>query len=80
MHLLDTNVVSELRRFPLHPGVVRWIVDLSAEALFLSAVAIGEIQAGIELTREQDHAKAEESDRYRHAPCKELREELRAFR
>lgn len=60
MYLLDTNVVSELRRFHPHPSVVRWIEDVSAEELFLSAVTIGEIQAGIELTREQDVAKAEE--------------------
>ena len=60
MYLLDTNVVSELRRFHPHPSVVRWLEDVSAEELFLSAVTIGEIQAGIELTREQDVAKAEE--------------------
>ena len=37
-----------------------WIADVSAEQLFLSAVTVGEIQAGIEITREQDEAKAEE--------------------
>ncbi|MDE2887324.1 MAG: type II toxin-antitoxin system VapC family toxin [Gemmatimonadota bacterium] len=60
MYLLDTNVVSELRRVHPHPGVVRWIEQVAAEDLFLSAVTVGEIQAGIELTREQDVAKAEE--------------------
>ncbi|MDE0081759.1 MAG: type II toxin-antitoxin system VapC family toxin [Gammaproteobacteria bacterium] len=60
MYLLDTNVVSELRRLQPHPAVVRWVEQLDAEELFLSAVTIGEIQAGIELTREQDVAKAEE--------------------
>lgn len=60
MYLLDTNVVSELRRFHPHPSVVRWIKAVSADELFLSAVTIGEIQAGIEHTREQDAAKAEE--------------------
>ena len=33
---------------------------MAAEDLFLSAVTVGEIQAGIELTREQDVAKADE--------------------
>ena len=33
---------------------------MAADELFLSAVTVGEIQAGIELTREQDVAKAEE--------------------
>ena len=60
MYLLDTNVVSELRRPRPHQGVVKWIQDLPAEQLHLSAVTIGEIQAGIEITRERDAAKAEE--------------------
>ena len=60
MYLLDTNVVSELRRSHPHPTVVRWIEEVAADELFLSAVTVGEIQAGIELTREQDVAKAEE--------------------
>ena len=60
MYLLDTNVVSELRRPHPHPAVVRWIEQVSAEELFMSVVTVGEIQAGIEFTREQDVAKAEE--------------------
>ena len=60
MYLLDTNVVSELRRLHPHPAVVGWIEHVAADELFLSAVTVGEIQAGIELTREQDPAEAEE--------------------
>ena len=60
MYLLDTNVVSELRRPRPHPSVVAWIRDVPAESLHLSAVTIGEIQAGIEVTRAQDPAKAAE--------------------
>ncbi len=60
MYLLDTNVVSELRRPRPHGAVLDWISDVPAEQLFVSAVTIGEIQAGIEITREQDEAKAEE--------------------
>ena len=60
MYLLDTNVVSELRRPRPHPAVLRWICDVPDYLLFLSAVTIGEIQAGIEITREQDAAKAAE--------------------
>lgn len=59
MYLLDTNVVSELRRPRPHGAVLQWIADIPAEALFLSAVTVGEIQAGIEITREQDRAKAD---------------------
>ena len=60
MYLLDTNVVSELRRPRPHGAVLDWIAGVPAEQLFVSAVTIGEIQAGIEITREQDEAKAEE--------------------
>lgn len=60
MYLLDTNVVSELRRPRPHGAVVGWVSAAPAEQLFLSAVTVGEIQAGIEITREQDAAKAEE--------------------
>jgi toxin FitB len=60
MYLLDTNVVSELRKPRPHGGVLAWLQTVDDRALHLSAVTLGEIQAGIELTREQDPAKAEE--------------------
>ena len=60
MYLLDTNVVSELRRPRPHGAVLNWIGDVPAEQLFVSAVTVGEIQTGIEITREQDAVKAEE--------------------
>jgi toxin FitB len=56
MYLLDTNVVSELRKPRPHGGVLAWLRSVDDKALFLSAVTVGEIQAGIELTREQDAA------------------------
>lgn len=60
MFLLDTNVVSELRRPRPHETVLDWVAGIPAEHLFVSAVTVGEIQAGIEITRDQDRAKAEE--------------------
>lgn len=60
MYLLDTNVVSELRRRNPNQRVLDWIRDVPARQLYLSAVTIGEIQAGIEITRTQDESKAEE--------------------
>jgi len=60
MYLLDTNVVSELRRAKPHGGVLAWLKSVADADLYLSAVTIGEIQAGIEITREQDAAKAAE--------------------
>lgn len=64
MYLLDTNVVSELRKTKPHGGVVQWIQDAAAADLHVSAVTIGEIQAGIEITREQDEAKAREIEQW----------------
>lgn len=60
MYLLDTNVVSELRKPKPHGGVIAWFKSVDDSKLYLSAVTSGEIQAGVELTREQDAAKAAE--------------------
>jgi predicted nucleic acid-binding protein len=58
--LLDTNVISELRRTRPHGAVLAWLRAISDSDLHLSAVTIGELQAGVEITREQDVAKADE--------------------
>lgn len=60
MYLLDTNVVSELRKPRPHAGVQAWIEAVDDSDLHISVVTLGEIQAGIEITREQDAAKAAE--------------------
>lgn len=60
MYLLDTNVISELRRVRPHGAVLAWLREVRDEDLHVSAVTIGEIQSGIEITREQDQAKAME--------------------
>ena len=57
-YLLDTNVVSELRKTRPHGAVVAWLSDQPVESLFLSAVTLGELQAGVERTRRQDAMKA----------------------
>lgn len=59
-YLLDTNVVSELRRVQPHSAVVAWLRSIPNADLHLSAVTIGELQAGVEITREQDPEKAAE--------------------
>ena len=60
MYLLDTNVVSELRRPRPHGAVLAWLRGVPDESLHISAVTIGELQAGVEMVREQDGAKAAE--------------------
>lgn len=59
-YLLDTNVVSELRKPKPHGGVLAWLKELKDEQIFLSAVTFGELQRGIERTRAQNRIKAEE--------------------
>jgi len=56
--LLDTNVVSELRRPRPHGAVLAWLQSVDDADLHLASVTLGEIQAGIERTRDQDPAKA----------------------
>ena len=60
MYLLDTNVVSELRKQRPHGAVVAWLRSRDPRDLHISAVTLAELQAGIEITREQDAEKAAE--------------------
>ena len=60
MYLLNTNVISELRRLKPHGAVLEWLQSVADSDLHISAVSLGEIQAGIELTRDQNAAKAAE--------------------
>ena len=58
MFLLDTNLVSELRKTMPHGGVLAWFLAAPESDLFVSAVTLGDIQRGIELTRDQNLSKA----------------------
>ncbi len=60
LYLLDTNVVSELRKPKPHGAVVAWLKEQQEAQIFLSAVTIGELQAGVEQVRKQDSSKARE--------------------
>jgi predicted nucleic acid-binding protein len=54
-YLLDTNVISELRKGQrAHPNVTAWFADLADEDIFLSVLTIGEIRRGIESVRRRD--------------------------
>jgi toxin FitB len=56
--LLDTNVISELRKAKPHGAVLAWMQSHKAAQKYLCSVTIGEIQAGVEITRVQDTVKA----------------------
>lgn len=47
-YLIDTNVLSELRRKNPNPGVVSWFTQRPAATLYLSVLTLGEIRKGIE--------------------------------
>ena len=47
--LLDTNVISELRRPRPEPKVVAYVADKPLDLLFISSVTLAEICFGIEL-------------------------------
>jgi hypothetical protein len=59
MWLLDTMVISELRKRIPDPNVVQWLSSAPEKSLFLSVVTISEIQRGIALQRSKDTPFAE---------------------
>ena len=64
MYLLDTNLISQLRRPKPHGVVIAWLESVADIDLHVSAVSLGEIQAGIEITRDQNEAKALEIEHW----------------
>ena len=64
-YLLDTNILSELRkRERCHPSVRRWFATLEDDAIFLSVLVVGEIRRGIELIRRRDQMAGRALDRW----------------
>jgi toxin FitB len=47
-YLIDTNIISELRRKDANPGVISWFAERPATTLYLSVLTLGEIRKGIE--------------------------------
>jgi predicted nucleic acid-binding protein len=59
-YLLDTNVISELRKGRrCNPGVASWFAEVASEHIYLSALTLGEIRKGIESIRRRDEPTAE---------------------
>ena len=53
--LLDTNVISEVRKGPrCDPNVSNWYAGLEESQIYLSVLTIGEIRKGVELKRRRD--------------------------
>lgn len=64
MYLLDTNVVSELRKPRPFKAVVDWLERTPDDELRIPAIVIGEIQVGIEKVRPHDSLRADAFDRW----------------
>ena len=63
--LLDTNIVSELRKGArANQGVVSWMVLQEANDLYLSVLVVGELRQGVERLRLRDPTQAERLDRW----------------
>lgn len=56
--LLDTNVVSEVRKPRPHPGLLAWFEAQESEHLFVSVLTLGEIREGVERLRTREPARA----------------------
>ena len=57
MYLLDTNVVSELRRAKANPRVVAWASATQVGGLFISAITVLELEIGVLLMERRDAAQ-----------------------
>ena len=58
-YLIDTNVISEVRKGErCDPNVSAWYASIADADLFLSTLVLGEIRKGIELARSKDPGKA----------------------
>lgn len=62
--LLDTNVVSELRKKHPNRGVRRWFDDVDSADLYLSVLVIGELRQGVERLRGRDHPTTAEVEHW----------------
>lgn len=56
-YLLDTNVLSELRRRQPNPGVASWVGQRPPTALYLSVLTIGELRNGVDRLTEGDRRR-----------------------
>jgi predicted nucleic acid-binding protein len=62
--LLDTNVVSELRKAKPDPYVLAWHQSQSGAQAFISTLVVGEIRQGVERIRSRDPHQADALDRW----------------
>lgn len=59
MFLLDTNVVSEVRKPAGDPNVKAWIDAVDSTQLYISVLVVGEIRQGVDRLARRDPVQAE---------------------
>jgi toxin FitB len=75
-YLIDTNVVSELRRPKRSLSVVAWFSSVSPDGLYLSVLTLGELRQGIESMRRKDPAAAHALERWFNGICADFSEKI----
>ena len=76
-YLLDSNIVSELRkRERADAGVRQWLAGVDDAELFLSVLTVGELRRGIESIHRRDRARALALNRWFHALVTEYKERI----
>lgn len=63
-YLLDTCLISELRKATCNSGVAAWMSGIEPDEVFLSVITLGEIRRGIELHRGKDAKTAGALERW----------------
>jgi toxin FitB len=63
-YLLDTCLISELRKSQCNPGVAAWVSSIKADEAYLSVITLGEIRRGIELHRARSPKAAGDLERW----------------
>lgn len=65
-YLVDTNVISEIRKRHPDPRVVAWWDTVTSAEVFIGALTLGEIRLGIERLRGKDSAQADLLEQWLH--------------
>ena len=76
-YLVDTNVLSELRkRDRANPHVVGWFQEREAKELFLSVLTLGELRRGVERIRRRDPASATALEKWLDRTAQDFRDRI----
>lgn len=62
MYLIDTNVISDIRKADsgrANPNVIRWVAGVNADSLYLSPITLMEIELGVMLMERRDVRQGE---------------------